>query len=90
MLTFNNRLDIVTGIGFAVDASLLFGDNLSIVRRFFMRSMIIRKNNVSFSKDHDWKKKKKKTWNVRTILRRRTVTTAAPGGTAKIRQSDQA
>ena len=61
MLTFNNRLDIFTGIGFAVDASLLFGDNLSIVRRFFMRSMIIRKNNVSFSKDHDWKKKKKKT-----------------------------
>ena len=61
ILTFNNRLDIFTGIGFAVDASLLFGDNLSIVRRFFMRSMIIRKNNVSFSKDHDWKKKKKKT-----------------------------
>ena len=55
-----------------------------------MRSMIIRKNNVSFSKDHDWKKKKNTTWNVRTILRRRTVTTAAPGGTAKIRQSDQA
>ena len=36
------------------------------------------------------KKTKTQTWNVRTILRRRTVTTAAPGGTAKIRQSDQA
>ena len=29
MLTFNNRLDIVTGIGFAVDASLLFEEIIS-------------------------------------------------------------